>query len=101
MQPVARRVVGWSVAGAAYGAGLGAWLQGAERIVLGAAVGLIVGAFCGMADASLNRSIAWAIRRTPNRALAGAAGAAIGTAVSAGLALLILGAVGWVGSCWG
>jgi len=101
MRPEARQVVLWGIAGAAYGAGLGAWLQGVDRVFLGASVGLIVGSLCGTVDSLLNRAIAWIVRQTPNRALAGIAGAVISTGIALGMTFLILGAVGWVGRCWG
>jgi ABC-type dipeptide/oligopeptide/nickel transport system permease subunit len=101
MRPMARQVVLWGIAGAAYGAALAAWLQGVDRIVLGVAVGLIVGSLCGTVDSLLNRAIAWIVRQTPNRVMVGIAGAVISTGITLGMTFLILGAVGWVGSCWG
>lgn len=101
MRSVARQVVLWGIAGAAYGAGLAAWLQGFDRVFLGASVGLIVGSLCGTIASLLNQATAWAVRQTPNRVMAGIAGAVISTGITVGMTLLILGAVGWVGSCWG
>jgi len=98
---VGRQVILWSIAGSVYGAGLGAWLQGVDRVFLGAAVGLIVGSLCGTIDFLLNWAIAWAVRHTASRLIAGIAGAVIGTGITVGMTMLILGAVGWVGSCWG
>lgn len=98
---LARPVILWGLAGAASGAGLGAWLRGVDRIVLGAVAGLTVGALCGTVDSWLSQALAWAVRQTPNRVLAGIGGAVIATATTVGMTLLILGAVGWVGSCWG
>lgn len=98
---VVTQVIFWGLAGAVYGMGIGAWLQGVDRIALGAAVGLLVGSLCGTIDTFFNRAIAWAVRHTHNRVMAGMAGAVVGTGISVGMTLLILGAVGWVGSCWG
>jgi ABC-type dipeptide/oligopeptide/nickel transport system permease subunit len=98
---VVRQVIFWGVAGAAYGAGLGVWLQGVDRVFLGALVGLIVGSLSGTIDTLLNQSMTWAVRRMPNRVMAGVAGAVIATGITVVMTLLILGAVGWVGSCWG
>lgn len=98
---VVRQVILWGLAGSAYGAGLGAWLQGLDRVLLGAAVGLAVGSLCGTIDTLFNGAIAWTVRQTHNRVVAGTAGAIIGTGLTVAMTLLILGAVGWVGSCWG
>jgi ABC-type dipeptide/oligopeptide/nickel transport system permease subunit len=97
----AGQVILWRIAGATYGAGLGAWLQGVDRLFLGALVGLIVGSLCETIDTLLNRAMTWAISHMPNRVMAGIAGAVIATGSTVGMTLLILGAVGWVGSCWG
>jgi hypothetical protein len=96
-----RQVVLWGLAGSVYGAGLGAWLQGMDRVVFGAVVGLGVGLPCGLVDTLFNRAIAWAVRHTSSRMSAGIAGAMIATGISGAMTLLILGSVGWVGGCWG
>lgn len=98
---VPRRMILWGLAGSAYGVGLGAWLQGLDRLALGAVVGLVVGSLCGIIDTLFHRAIAWAAQATHNRLMAGIAGAIIGTGIGGGMTFLILGAVGWVGSCWG
>lgn len=96
-----RQIILWGLAGVVYGAGLAAWLQGVDRLALGAAVGLAIGSFCGTIEMLFNRAIAWAVRQSRNRVIAGMVGAVVGTGITVGMALLILGAVGWVGSCWG
>lgn len=102
MKPLAAtQLILWGVAGAAYGAGLGVWLQGVDRVLLGALVGMIVGSICGAIDPLLNQAMAWGVRQTSNRVMAGVAGAVVATGITVGMTLLILGAVGWVGSCWG
>jgi hypothetical protein len=100
-QLVARRLILWGLAGSVYGAGLGAWLQGMDRIALGAVVGLLVGTLCGTIDTLFHRAIAWTVRQSHNRVMAGMAGAVVGTGITVGMTLLILGAVGWIGNCWG
>lgn len=100
-QLVSRRLILWGLGGSVYGAVLGAWLQGVDRIALGTVVGLLGGSLCGIIDTLFHRAIAWTVRQTHSRVMAGMAGAVVGSGITLGMTLLILGAVGWVGSCWG
>lgn len=98
---MAKRIMVCGVTGALLGSALSFALQGTERLVAGAASGLLIGAICGVLDRLMSDALAWAVCRTQKRMLVAMAGAAINAGLMSGLTLLMLAAIGWVGNCWG